>query len=201
MSDRPTDNGGADVPSDEALVESARRGEVRALESLLDRHQDRVLRLTRLLGVPAQDREDVAQDVFLRVFRHIESFRRGNPFAGWLYRVTVNVVHDHRRRTVRSASREETWSEAHDGTVVDTGRGPQKSLEDRELARRLEAALGELTERERAVFVLREMEGLDSAQVARALGVTRITVRRHLGLARRRLQAVLSGPEKKSDSR
>jgi RNA polymerase sigma-70 factor (ECF subfamily) len=196
VSERRTDSG-SDVPSDESLVEAAQRGEVRALDALLSRHQDRVLRLTRLLGVPPQERDDVAQDVFIRVFRHIDSFRRGNPFSGWLYRVTVNVVHDHRRRTARSAAREEAWAGSDEDNRADDAPGPQASLEDRELARRLESALAHLTERERAVFVLREMEGLDSLEVARTLGVTRITVRRHLGLARRRLRTVLAGDEKK----
>ena len=196
MSERRTDIGG-DVPSDESLVEAAQRGEVRALDALLSRHQDRVLRLTRLLGVPPQEREDVAQDVFLRVFRHLDSFRRGNPFAGWLYRVTVNVVHDHRRSRARSFAREETWVGADEDNRADVARDPQATLEDQELARRLETALSRLTERERAVFVLREMEGLESVEVARALGVTRITVRRHLGLARRRMRRVLAETEEK----
>ena len=71
-------------------------------------------------------------------------------------------------------------------------------LQDRR--HRLEVALGQISERERAVFVLREMEGLESREVAGALGITRITVRRHLGLARRRLRRVLQeDPETSSE--
>lgn len=178
-------------PSDEALVEDARGGSVRAFELLLDRHQSRVLRLLRLLGVRPDDREDVAQEVFIRVFRHLDGFRPGHLFRSWLYRICVNAAHDHRSRTGRRALREEAWSAAADQTPA-VGANPARAAEDRDLARRIEGALSDLTERERAVFVLREFEGLDSAAVARALGVSSITVRRHLGLARRRIRRALS---------
>lgn len=182
----------ADGDSDEALVAAAQDGDVRALEALLDRHQARVLRTARLLGVRPDDRDDVAQDVFLRVFRHLAGFRAGHSFAGWLYRVTVNVVRDHRAERGRRNERETAWTPVHEereraGPADD----PHATAEERDLARALEAALGELSDRERAVFVLREMEGRDTLEVARALGVTRVTVRRHLGLARRRLREIL----------
>jgi RNA polymerase sigma-70 factor (ECF subfamily) len=186
----------ADGDSDEALVAAAQAGDVRALEALLDRHQTRVLRLTRLLGVRPQDRDDVAQDVFLRVFRHLAGFRAGHSFAGWLYRVTVNVVRDHRAERGRLRERETAWAPAHDDLeAAGPAEDPHATAEERDLARALEEALDRLTERERAVFVLLEMEGRDTLEVARALGVTRVTVRRHLGLARRRLREILENRE------
>jgi RNA polymerase sigma-70 factor (ECF subfamily) len=190
----------SNAPSDEDLIAGAKRGQVRAFEALLDRHQAKVLRIARLLGVTATDRDDVAQDVFVRVFRHLDGFRPGGDFSGWIYRVTVNVVHDHRKRARRTAWREGALDDAPEPAVETGAADPHRMVESRDLARELEAALADLSERERAVFVLRELEGLETAAVARALGVTRITVRRHLGLARRRLRALLSVHEKKSRS-
>jgi RNA polymerase sigma-70 factor (ECF subfamily) len=185
-------------PSDEDLVRQAGEGNVRALETLLDRHQSRVLRVLRLVGIPAQDREDVAQEVFIRVFRHLDGFRPGHAFQGWLYRVTVNAAHDHRTRSNRR-SRGEAPLEAAAGAPdpdADAARGTRQ----RDARRALEAALGSLTERERAVFILREVEGLDTREVARALGVSTVTVRRHLGLARRRLRRVLGAEESRKNA-
>ncbi len=174
--------------SDAALVEAARAGQVRAFEELLDRHQARVLRTLAFLGVAAQDREDVAQEIFVRVFRHLRGFKAGQEFGGWLYRVTVNAAHDHRSRRGRRLSGEAPW----DGEEREDPRpGPAEAAGREELRRRLERALAELSDRERAVFVLHEIEGLQAREVARALGITTITVRRHLSRARRRLRQLL----------
>jgi RNA polymerase sigma-70 factor (ECF subfamily) len=176
-------------PSDQALVRAACDGEVRALEQLLDRHQARVLRVLRFLGIAAQDREDVAQEIFIRVFRHLKGFRSGQEFGPWLYRVTVNAAHDHRRRRGRLERGEAPWG---DGTEHEDPRpGPAASARGRELRRALESALELLSDRERTIFVLRELEGLESREVAGALGITSITVRRHLSRARRRLREAL----------
>ena len=180
--------------TDDELVAAARAGNERAFEALLGRHEGPVLRVLRLLGVPSSERQDVAQDVFLRAFRYLTSYRAGRSFAAWLYRITVNVAHDWRRERTARGHDEAPWSlaaeEAIDPASV-AGGAPELS----HLRRRLEAALGDLSERERAVFVLCEIEGLSTLEVARALGITRITVRRHLSLARRRLTRSLGAEE------
>jgi RNA polymerase sigma-70 factor (ECF subfamily) len=181
------DPSGGTERSDEELLVAARAGEDRAFEALLVRHEARVLRVLRLFGVRPADREDVAQDVFVRVFRHMGGFHSGKRFQAWLYRITVNAAHDHRRRQARRAVEESATGEELDRTAA-VPSAPVEVLADRD---RLEAALERLTPRERAVFVLREMEGLEGVEVARALGITRITVRRHLGRAREHLRRTL----------
>jgi RNA polymerase sigma-70 factor (ECF subfamily) len=185
---------------DSDLAAAARAGDARAFEALLARHEGRVMRVLRLLGVPRQDREDVAQEVFLRVFRGLEGFRPSLPFAAWVYRITVNAAHDHRARRARTSGRESGWTEEAEDRALHDRPGPEAQALARERGEALERALSELSERERAVFVLREMEEVETIEVARLLGVTTITVRRHLGLARRRLAAILSGPPKKTGS-
>lgn len=172
---------------EERLVRAAGEGDVRAFEELLDRHQGTVLRVLRLLGVPLNDREDVAQEVFVRVFRSLGRFRAGQRFGGWLYRITVNASHDYRRRR-RRRPQEAHWSDLSEKNATESGPDPERRLEHR---RRLERALEALSERERAVFVLCELEGLETRRVARTLGIAAVTVRRHLGRARGRLQRLL----------
>ena len=187
-------------PSDDALVAAAREGKVRAFEALLDRHEARVLRILRLLGIASQDREDVAQEFFSRLFRHLNGYRPGRSFEAWLYRVTSNAAHDHRVRLGRRSQREIPWAEGL--APAETERGPAEIVEGGEIRQALERALASLSDRERAVFVLRELEELETAEVARALGISTITVRRHLSLARRRLRTILreSGAAKTSTS-
>lgn len=180
-----------DQAADEALVARAQAGEVRACDALLRRHEGRVLRLLRLFGVPHGDREDVAQEILIRVFRHLEGFRRGRLFQSWLYGIAVNAAHDYRRRLGQKRRDEVEWNDGQK-EPTDLAPGPGEVLERRDDRQRLEVALGELSERERAVFVLCELEALDTREVGSALGITRITVRRHLGRARRRLRIILS---------
>src|SRR5262245_43710783 len=147
---------------DSDLAAAARSGDVRAFEALLARHEGRVLRVLRLLGVPRQDREDVAQEVFLRVFRGLEGFRSSLPFASWVYRITVNAAHDHRARRMRATRTESGWSEEAEEQAQHDGPGPEAQVLARERGQALERALAGLSERERAVFVLREMEDVDT---------------------------------------
>jgi len=181
-------------PDDATLVAAAQQGRVRALEQLLDRHQSRVLRILRLLGVPPQDRDDVAQEVFIRVFRHLGGFRTGQDFNGWIYRVTVNASHDYRGRRGRQARGEAPWNDEVEHE--DPTPGPSEAAGQREMRRELEAALLQLSERERTIFVLRELEGLETREVARALGIHSITVRRHLSRSRKRLREILASESK-----
>jgi RNA polymerase sigma-70 factor (ECF subfamily) len=168
-----------DAPDDAALADAACAGDVRAFEALVRRHESRVLRVLRLLGVPLQEREDVAQEVFLRVFRHLATFDRKRSFSSWIYKVSVNASHDWRDRATNH---------------VGLASAPELLTHPQEdLARRLEVALASLTDREREVFVLKELEGLETEEVARSLGLNAITVRRHLSLARERLRKVLEG--------
>ena len=178
-------------PGDDQLVRAALAGEERSFEVLLQRHEPAVLRVLRLLGVPAPDREDVAQEVFLRVFRYLGGFRPGRSFSGWIYRITVNAAHDYRARVGRRRRDEAEWTADLDGGAGEASvPGPRD--DELDLRRRLESALIVLSERERAVFVLCELEGLSTRDVARSLGITGITVRRHLGRARKSLQTELS---------
>jgi len=172
-----------------ALIEAARDGDARAFEKLLALHQNRVYRVLRLLGVPRGDRDDVAQDTFLRIFRGLSGFTPGRRFDSWVYKISVNAAHDWREQSAKRSRDEAPWEAARDDETPHAAPGAAERLE---LARRLEAALALLSERERAVFVLVEMEGIDRREVARTLGINGITVRRHLSNAKERLRRALS---------
>jgi len=181
---------------DAELIAAALGGNDDALDGLLRRHESAVLRLVRLLGVAPDDREDVAQEILVRVFRHLGTFKTGRSFRGWVYRITVNAVHDHRHRLSRRARRESSWTDGLDETP-DKTRAPGDHLLAREQKKVLEDALVGLSERERAVFVLVELEGLERRDAARTLGITSITVRRHLSRAHASLRAILAESQKK----
>lgn len=166
----------------EALIERAREGDGRAFDRLMLETQERVLGLAwRLLG-SREDARDAAQEVYLRVFRHLDRFRAGYDFRGWLYRITVNVCRDAARRRRRSPAPATAPLEPSCPPVA------QDRLLDSERWNRLLEALASLPARERAALVLRDLEGLTSEQVARVLRSRPGTVRGQIASARLRIR-------------
>lgn len=144
-------------------------------ELLVEQHQQMVQRVAyRLLG-RLEDAQDVAQEVFLRLYRN--QHRVGADPKAWLYRVTVNVCNDYYRR--RRAPIQMATSNA----VPD----PETLLAIEERKRLLMDGLATLPERERAAVVLRDIEGLATAEVAGILGVEEVTVRSQAASGRLKL--------------
>jgi RNA polymerase sigma-70 factor (ECF subfamily) len=167
-----------------ALVERAREGDGRAFDRLMIETQERVVGLAwRMLG-SREDARDAAQEVYLRVFRHLGSFRSEHDFHGWLYRITINVCRDAARRRRRAP--------VSDAAVAERGGPPEaeEALLGAERWSRLLEALASLTPKERAALVLRDLEGLTSEQVARVLGSRPGTVRGQIASARMKVRSL-----------
>src|SRR5580704_7086952 len=149
----------------------------RVFEELVAAHERMVLRTAyRLLG-SLEDAQDAAQEVFLRLFRNLGRME-GEP-KPWLYRVTVNVCNDHHRRRMPVAELDEHRA--------DPAPDPERALTLDERKRLLVDGLATLAERERACVVLRDIEGLSTAETAAILGVEEGTVRSHISTARVKL--------------
>jgi RNA polymerase sigma-70 factor (ECF subfamily) len=153
------------------------RANPRTFESLVAAHERMVLGTAyRLLG-RIEDAQDAAQEVFLRLFRNLDTIE-GDP-KPWLYRVTVNVCNDSHRRRKPSFELNQN--------CADPAPGPERAITLEERKRLLMEGLATLPERERAAVVLRDIEGLSTAEVAGILGVAEVTVRSHISAARLKL--------------
>lgn len=166
-------------PVDRArTVAAAKAGDRIAFERLLRKHERLVLATAlRLLG-NLEDAQDAAQEVFLKLHRNLAKVESSGNLAGWLYKVTVNVCHDHRRRQPRTAGMEEM------SEIPAAGAGPDGELAAAEQRRVLELSLLQLSKKERAALVLRDLEGLSTAEAAAALGTSEATVRSQISKAR-----------------
>lgn len=173
--------------ADECLtLQAAKGGDRAAFELIVRRHERMVLRTAvRLLSNHA-DAADAAQEVLLRLHRALSTFDDEREFPPWLYRVTVNVCHDLRRRTRGTASLE-LVREYADGAP-----SPERNVTDAEMRDRLYRALDTLPAKERAALVLRDLEGLTTAEVARVLESSEATVRSQISSARLKLRAILT---------
>jgi len=184
---------------DQRLVELLRAGSERGYEELLARFQQPVYTLAlRLLANPAEAC-DVVQEVFLKVFRNIESFRGQSSLKTWIYRITVNEAHNARRWFFRHCSREveldtdpleaRNWKER----IPDHSRSPFDMVCDHEQAGMIEAALGTINPVFREAVVLRDITDLSYEEIADVLGVSLGTVKSRILRGREALREELTG--------
>lgn len=166
------------------LLRLAKAGDLAAFERIVI-HHERLVFLTalRLLG-RAEDAQDAAQEVFLRLYKHLGRFDEIRGFRPWLYRVTVNVCRDVYRQRQRAA----TLSLDEATQVAGLSPDPQAAATDAERRQVIAAGLETLTPKERAVLVLRDIQGLPTKEVARALGTTQATVRSQAATARLKIR-------------
>jgi RNA polymerase sigma-70 factor (ECF subfamily) len=187
-------------PSDEALAARAAAGDDSAFEALVGRFQARVYRLACRLTSDS-DAPDVLQETFLQVYRHLASFRGESQFGTWLYRIATNAALMHRRASARRPTESlEVFLPRFDaqGSHVATPAQLQVAsradeLLDRQfLAEKAREVIARLPNPYRDAFVLRDLEEMPTAEVARALGVEPATVRQRVHRARLMLRGYLS---------
>jgi RNA polymerase sigma-70 factor (ECF subfamily) len=175
-----------------ALANQARDGSADAFDALARRVHDRVRRWAQGVTHDSDDADDVAQLVLLRLHSRLDQFAGRSRFTTWLYRLTRNVAFS---RRAREARREELWT-AH-SRDSDALREPERghgSAEVERLAALVRHYLTELPRRQRMVYELCDIRGLNSTEVAERLGVTASTVRGLLMKARRRIRLrILAG--------
>ena len=185
-------------PQIDSLIRAAQRGDQDAFEQLVRAHDQSVLRLAMNLLRSPEDARDVYQEAFLRVYRNLHSFRFDCSFHTWLYRIVTNICLDQLRK--RQVRKEESAVVETPGGPVDrmdvfeeeaAHANPERTVWNRELQRRIENALHDLTPRERMVFELRHYQGLRLQNIGEMLGTTEEAAKNCLFRATRKMRAVL----------
>ena len=168
-----------------------------AFSELLRRYQSHVDRLLYHLAPDWSDRSDLAQEVWIRVFRNIRKLNEPAKFKGWLSRITTNLFYDELRKRKRHRTPlsldaplsvgdgELNWELPSDSA------GPVEDLSTREFYQQLQVAIADLPEAFRTTIVLREIEGLAYDEIADITGVSLGTVKSRIARARQRLQEQL----------
>ncbi len=177
--------------TDAALVARARSGDLGAFERLVRRHQRPVYRLAlRILDDP-RDAEDVTQDVFVTAWRRMATVRDGAAIRAWLYRTTTNRC----LNAVRSRSLApplEPW-EAGGRLASPDSASPERQAQTEQCLAALRAAVRRLPPNQRACWVLREVEELSYAEIAKIIGATPHAVRGRISRARAKLAEEMQG--------
>jgi RNA polymerase sigma-70 factor (ECF subfamily) len=172
----------------DSIIERARGGDTQAFEQLMIAHQQRVLATAwRMLG-NTEDARDAAQEVFLRLYKHLHKYDAQQEFAPWLYRIIINVCHDVARKRGNRYTSLEAEQEAGQLPILlscDNSEHAAMQAEEQAIVMR---ALATLTEKERAALVLRDLEGMPTEEVARILGSSATTVRSQISTARTKIK-------------
>jgi RNA polymerase sigma-70 factor, ECF subfamily len=183
---------------DAALLDGLRQGDNKAYETLIERFEHPVYNLVCRLADDPSEAADVVQDVFIKVFRNVGSFRGDSSLKTWIYRIAVNQARNQRRWFGRHR-RQEVGLEPEAGEtqgyqdwLQDPGPSPFEQVLDHETQALVEQALQEVAAPFRAALVLREMEGLSYEQIAEVLELNLGTVKSRILRGREALRKVLA---------
>ena len=175
------------------LVTRAAGGDQAAFQALVERHRSMVYRVAFQFAGNHYDAEDIAQEVFIKVYRSLDRFRQDAQLTSWLYRIAMNACIDHRRR--QRASAVAPFGEEAEQRMLNTPEerpGPEDRAYAGELGQVLEGEVQRLPEGQRIVFVMRHHQGLKLNEIADALGLAEGTVKRQLHAAIHRLRRTLA---------
>lgn len=181
----PTAHQAVNTSPDSVLIARFQSGELVAFDMLYRRHRDRVHGVILSVVCHPEDALDLTQEVFLKAYQCLDTFKHASQFYSWLYRIAINQCIDFMRRqskhsvVIDAPFCEETF---HEKPVP-----PTAALERAEFHRQLNTALPALTPRQRTVFVLRYQEDLPLKAIARRLNRSTGTIKSHLFHAHRTL--------------
>jgi RNA polymerase sigma-70 factor (ECF subfamily) len=165
--------------SDEEVVERVLAGETELFEILMRRYNQRLYRVARAIVVADGEAEDVMQDAYVRAYTHLDQFAGRARFSTWLTRIAVHEALARARRGKRLVGIE-SLSPAKEGCMSANDRGPEHNAIQHDLQNVLEAAIATLPESFRSVLVLRDVEGLSTAETAESLGISEALVKTRL---------------------
>ena len=181
------------MSEDSDLISRAAGGDATAFQALVERHRSMVYRVAYQFAGNHHDAEDIAQEVFIKVYRSLDRFRQDAQLSSWMYRIVMNACIDHRRRHLPAGAA--PFGEEAEQRMLNTPEetpGPEDCAYAGELGQVLEAEIARLPAGQRIVFVMRHHQGLKLVEIADALGLAEGTVKRQLHAAVHRLRQALT---------
>lgn len=189
--------------SDDELVVRARGKDVAAFEELLGRHEEKIYRVAMRFTRNETDAQEILQETFLAAWRNLDKFEGKSQFASWLYRVAANaalMLLRSRRRHPQIAV-EDVEPQRFDEAAKDAGAAfggadwsqrPDEQFQSEELRHNIQDAVEALPESQKAVFLLRDVDGLSTEETGELLGITVPTVKTRLHRARLALRSAIT---------
>ncbi|MCX7921299.1 MAG: sigma-70 family RNA polymerase sigma factor [Clostridia bacterium] len=178
------------------LLLKSKNGDIEAFEELIEAYQRKVFNMAlRMIG-NHDDASELAQEVFIRVYKSIKSFKEESSFSTWIYRITSNVCLDElRRRKNKKVISLDEDIKAEDGDikrqVEDDKPTPDMVVENKEMRKAVNDAINTLSADHRMVVVMRDIQGLSYDEIAKVLKCPEGTVKSRINRARQELKQIL----------
>ena len=186
---------------DEVLVQKWRQGDVRAFDRLVGKYQGRLYNLILKICSNPDDAAELTQDTFVKIIENIEGFESRSSFYTWAFRIAVNLTLNYRKRKatvgfssldVPAAGIDKQLRNSLSAVLFDDrAPSPAEVAENRELCDLVQDAIDQLDDEHRTIIVLRDIEGMDYAQISDVLAVELGTVKSRLSRARAALRQIL----------
>jgi RNA polymerase sigma-70 factor (ECF subfamily) len=196
-----TENKKHSAQKDTLLIQAFMEGDSRAFDQLVLRHKDRVFNLCYGFFNDYQEANDIAQEIFIKVFKSIKKFRQESSFSTWLYRVAINTCKnrikslEYRftkwRKSIDNPSTKEEESATME--IKNGSMSPSERLVQKERLSTVRGAINSLTNGKKTMILLRDIEGFSYEEIAKITGLNIGTVRSKLSRARNDLRAKLEG--------
>lgn len=179
------------MTEENVLLKRAKKGEMAAFEALVSAYERRVYTLALKSTNSHEDALDITQEVFLKVYKSLSSFREDSSFSTWIYRITVNQCVDFARR--KKGAINESIDDDNLLHLPDTKENnhPEHFVEKSELKKEIDTALDMISKEHRMVVILRDIVGMKYSEIAKALSVEEGTVKSRLARARSALRKIL----------
>lgn len=177
------------MEDDLAAIHRLKKGDIGGLEALVVRYQVKAIRAAFLIVRDKQIAEDVVQDVYLRIFKHIDKFEESRPFAPYLYKSVVNTAIDAAQKT--SKQQKITVEIESIEEVIEHAMRVETQSEFNEMKQNIFRAFEKLSARQRAVVVMRYYLEMSDNDIAESLNIAPGTIKWHLNAAREHLRQLL----------
>ncbi|MDP9169123.1 MAG: sigma-70 family RNA polymerase sigma factor [Acidobacteriota bacterium] len=189
------------------VIQRAQKGDPAAFNQMVSAYRRRILgTISRLIGRP-EDVEDVAQEVFLRLFFSLEQLRTPEVFEPWLYRLTVNACYDYLRKSKRRPESRMSDLSEQQVMMADAAAGSKarnEELEKRRIRDTVTGLLASISDEDRILLTMKEVEGLSLKELEKVYGVNENALKVRLFRARQRVlknvKGVTERPSKSANS-
>jgi len=191
---------------DNLLVGRCRKGDSRAMESLIIKYQDRIYNIILKMCRNPDDAAELTQDTFVKIIQNIDKFQSRSSFYTWIFRIAVNLTINYCKRNAKMGFKSLDTEDVQENPNArkalkvllkdEHSSNPAVIASNKELIDLIVWSLGRLDENQRAVVVLRDIEGMNYAQMADILGLSLGTVKSRLSRARNHLREILEETSK-----
>lgn len=177
---------------DRDVLDAVREGQTSRFTELVVSYQDRLFSAMVAMVGNRQDAEDITQEAFTKAFLKLDTFQAQSSFFTWLHRIAFNLAIDLRRRGARARTVGKVAMEVVGDDLVSSEISPPNATEQNETQHKVYSALAMIDPERRSVITLRDLQGLDYAEIAQVLEIPIGTVRSRLHRARLELKEILS---------